>query len=133
MYRLTPEDSGAERPTPGRGQRIAGWVVGGVGVLGIVVGAVAGVDVLDKNKEADAVCPTSKNCSRTLDQPRYEQAIQDAKDARAASITGFVLGGAALTTGVILLLTAPSSSATGLGIAPSVGVGHVGATLTGGF
>ena len=73
-------------------------------------------------------------CSRATDQGPYESAISDAKTARAVSLTGFVLGGAALVTGVVLLATVPKSNTASLRIAPTVDpVGRVGAALQGAF
>ncbi len=114
-----------------KSQATVGWVLGSAGIVGLAIGSYFGLQVNSKNKQADQVCPTSVQCTQQ-DQTNYNSAISDAKSDRTVSILGFALGGAALTSGAILLLTAPKSNTTGFRVAPSLDeVGRVGATLQG--
>jgi hypothetical protein len=85
--------------------RTVGWVVGGVGVAGLIVGAVAGgIAVSD---QSGAHC-TDDKCLGSL---------SGAKSAATASTVGFVAGGVLVAGGVGLILFAPHGSS-----APTTGV-----------
>ncbi len=100
----------AQPPPPGAGptwsgQRIAGLALGGAGVVGVVVGAIFGLQAIsNKNaSNADGHCDTNDLCDST------------GKGLRADSIhagnisTGlFAAGGALLVGGVVLFATARS-------------------------
>lgn len=125
-----PQDQGQRGANS---QTTVGWVLGGVGVAGVALGTYFGLQVNSKNKAADQVCPTNVHCS-IQDRNNYNSAISDAKSDRTISIVGLALGGAALTSGFILILSAPSSNSTttGFRVSPSVDAGgRVGATLQG--
>jgi hypothetical protein len=114
-------------------QATVGWMLGGVGVAGVAIGTYFGLQVNSKNKAADQVCPTNIHCT-IQDRAAYNSAIADAKSDRTISIVGLALGGAALTSGFILILSAPKSNTTttGFRVSPSMdAAGRVGATLQG--
>ena len=87
----------------GDGQRLAGWIVGGVGVVGFAFMAGFGARAASQASSADDECE-GRFCS---------QAGLDGHAAARTSATvttvGFVLGLVGVGTGVTLLLTAPSS------------------------
>jgi hypothetical protein len=87
-------------------QRTAALVVGGVGVVGVAIGAVTGVMALVKEKDSRDKCP-SDPCA-TLDGI---QANDDARTVARVSTIAFAAGGVALATGVVLWLTAPRATA----------------------
>lgn len=104
-------DSGAD---PGASRRVAGLVLGGVGVVGIGVGAFFGVQASSKWSDAKAKCG----------DPPYEcnneakDLQSSAKSAGTVSTVGFIAGGALLATGLVLYFTAPKRESVALGIGP---------------
>jgi hypothetical protein len=115
---LVPDTS-----SDGSGQRLLGWIVGGVGVAGLGAGAFFAVMAKSKYSDSLANCTTAdKNlCTQT--------GVDQRDDARSAGdIATIALGaGAALAVGgVVLVLTAPSQRAeaprvASLQIAPTIG------------
>lgn len=95
-------DSGASR-------RIAAYVTGGVGVAGIVVGAVMGSMARSKWNEAQTQhCRTSTLCDAA-----GVDLVSGAKTEATVATAGFIAGGALIATGVVLFVTAlPKSPAT---------------------
>ncbi len=102
----------AEKPSSGGGSplKTIGFVVAGVGAAGLVVGGVFAGTTSSKSNEANAICPTGVGC--TLDEVnRYNAAYADAQNASTTSIIAFVAGGVLLAGGLIMVLVAPSGSA----------------------
>lgn len=104
------KEAPAEPPAPtgdvGSSQRIAGWVVGGAGIVSLGLGTYFGVDAISKSNDAKRRCSLS-SCT----DPGAIQENSTAKsDALFADIT---LGGGlvAVGVGVYLLLSAPSAPA----------------------
>lgn len=102
-------------PAPSRGSstRTLGWVLGGVGVAGIGVGAVAGIMVLGKKNTADEACP-AKQCT---DKSGLE-AIDAAKTFQVVSNVGWVVGVLGLGFGTYFVLTGGEKATTTVGFAP---------------
>jgi hypothetical protein len=98
-------------PAPGappfwNGQRIASVAMGGVGVAGIVVGAVFGV------RAANLMDESKPHCVDLNPDPCDRQGVtlRDQADASAwVSNISIGVGAAAIAGGVVLFLTAPSS------------------------
>lgn len=86
-------------------QRTVGVVVGGVGVAGVVVGAVFGVRSLSENADSDSHCTAGApdRCDEAGLQLR-----SDARTAATVSTVTFAVGGAAVAAGVVLFATAPA-------------------------
>jgi len=105
------EPERAAPPEAGGTQRVVAWVLGGTGVaLGIGAGVLA-VLAAGKNDDSKADCdPVDPNrCN-----PRGVSAREDAQSlATAATVTG-LLGGLSLAGGVVLYVSAPSTSETGV-------------------
>lgn len=111
---------------------VAGFVSSAIGVLGLTMGSIFGVmAILDTNElEEDPRLCRDKRCTK------LGLAIVDEIETKAAiSTVGFTVGGAALATGVVLLIVAytgeddPEPVAAGeFGLAP--GPGEVGAVIT---
>lgn len=96
---IKPSDT-SEAGGPGA-LTIAGSVVGGVGVVGVVIGAVFGVSTMNSLDEAEndaALCP-NKQCTSA-----GRAAIDDAETSGIISTIGFAVGGAAIATGVVLIV-----------------------------
>jgi hypothetical protein len=91
-------------PPRGSGQRMAGYVIGGVGVAGIGIGAGFGVAAIFKQKDSNAICPGTV-CRR--DQESALELNQDAKTFARVSNIAFGVGAVGVVAGSILILTAP--------------------------
>jgi hypothetical protein len=103
------------RSANGSGLRTAGIVVGATGIVGLVVGAVFGVDALSTK---------SAHCSGDLCD---DGASSRAYGQATASTVGFVAGGVLLAGGVTLWVLAPKSGASkpamGFAVVPATGRG----------
>lgn len=112
----------------GDGQRTAGIVLTGAGVVGVVVGSVFGMVSISKGNEADEECapPDFKLCNA-----KGVEAGNSAQSAGNVSTIAFVAGGLLLTGGLVLYFTAPSGSS--IGIAPSVSTQSASLGLSGRF
>jgi hypothetical protein len=90
-----------EKRSDGSTQRAVGWVTVGVGVAGLGAGALFGVQTLEEKSTVD------DNCVGSRCNPIGLNANEDAQRSAALSTVGFVVGGAALVTGIVLLVSAP--------------------------
>jgi hypothetical protein len=125
----TPAETERSQSGGGGGtQRTLAWVALGAGVVGVAVGSIFGLEAKSNNDEAlqPQNCRTSAFCTQN-----GLRLTSDAKDDATASTIAFVVGGAALATGAVLWLTAPSDS--GVRVAPAVGLSYGGAVIAGGF
>jgi hypothetical protein len=102
LARLAPARSGpdlGEKPSPTQ-PRLA-LVAAGVGVGATLLGSVAGLRVRAKMNEAESLCGSAGEC------PRRALELQDeARTSARLSNVAFALSGAALTSGLVLWLTA---------------------------
>ena len=118
----------------GTTQRIVGWIGVGAGVLGLGAGLVFELQRANKLSEADAICP-SGDCGAisatelAANNARIRQLTRDADGAGTLGVIGLVAGGALAIAGVVLVLTAPSSS-TEVAIEPIVAPGLYGVAAT---
>jgi hypothetical protein len=118
----------------GGGKKVAGFVVGGVGIAALAVGTVFGVEALQKRSDSDATCSGNGNTCRT-------QAGVDAnKDAQRFAIysdVGLGVGVVGLVVGAYLVLSSaatkpvPASTATRFNVLPTVGARESSLALTG--
>jgi hypothetical protein len=110
----TARASAAAEPAHGLGtQRILAIASAGLGVAGVVVGTIFGVQSMSKHNDAAAVCPDQ--CS---DQNGVNM-WSDAQSAGNVSTIAFIVGGVGLVGGAVLWLTAEPGAAD----APSAKVG----------
>jgi hypothetical protein len=121
----TPSPASAEKPAAsGTRWRTVGWVLGGVGLAGIGVGTVFGLDALSTKSshcDANGIC-TPPGTARTA----YRQAT--------VSTLGLIAGGVLVAGGLGLVLLAPGgerSSTTSVAIQPLAGPSTIGADLSG--
>jgi hypothetical protein len=115
----------------GSGMKIAGYVVGGVGVVGLAFGATFGFVAKSKNDQALQNCRTSMYCTA-----QGLSLTSDAKTAATLSDVFFIGGGVLAATGVVLVIVAPSNksgstSSASAWLAPGGGPGGMGMTLGG--
>ncbi len=113
----TPPAPEADKSSRGQAQRIGGIVLGGVGVLGVALGAVAGVEANNTYQDALAACNHSTSCAPgSTGLAKRDQA---GTWATVADV-GLIAGGAAIAGGVIVYFTAPKGgSGTTMGLAPA--------------
>ncbi len=110
--------------TRGGGQRIAGWIVGGVGVAAMGVGGVLALAAKSSYDAAPGCTATA--CTDLSGSQDRSSAHQQGNVATVV----FIVGAAAVVGGGVLWLTAPSSSSTGtaaagafrIGVAPGMAV-----------
>ncbi|HLV22469.1 MAG TPA: hypothetical protein VKZ49_16360 [Polyangiaceae bacterium] len=121
----------------GSGQRIAGWVLTGVGAAGLGAGGVFALSAVGKNNDADDHCRPNDNT--LCDAEGVDLADEAGTQATIATVT-MGLGAAALIGGIVLLATAPSNTATAprpqrrttaVRFDPVVGAGTAGLRLLG--
>jgi hypothetical protein len=119
-----------------RTERTVALALAGGGVVGMVVGAIFGLDSIAKHADYEAFC-TGNVCSPAAG-PSHERAV----NAGNASTVTFVLGGALITGGAVLWLMAPRLSgvadtaprrAFAVGVAPSPAAASGGASVVGEF
>jgi len=99
----TPLEAAAD---DGSGRRTLALVVGGVGVVGLGVGAFFGLRAMSKNSDAEDLCDGS-HCFAEA-----EDLTDQAKNAALISNIGFGVGAAALIGGAVLYFTAPKAETT---------------------
>jgi hypothetical protein len=131
-------DTGADAGASGsRGyMKPLAFVLGGVGVAGIVAGGVTGALAISKWHASESACGSTSNC------PNHSEALSDHNTASTLSTVStitFIVGGASLAAATLFFLMAPgksgSSNAQGewLQVSPSVGPYGGGLTLEGVF
>ena len=108
------EDRGKPRAAPppvtepsagaGPSLRVAGLVVGGVGLAGVVVGSALGGLAMSRNNEAAGYC-NGVGCT----DARALTLTSQARLAATGSTVGFAAGGALLAGGALMFLLAPRS------------------------
>jgi PEGA domain len=107
--------------------RTIGLVTAGVGAVGLGVGAVYGVQALQKKNDADAA-----GCSGTQCPPGAVASRNAAQSAGDASTIFFVAGAALAAGGATMWLFAPNATPS-IQAAPSVGQDGAGVTVRGSF
>jgi hypothetical protein len=111
-------------------QRTVALAVGGVGVVGVVLGSVFGVQAIGKNNEAKDHCRPD---DPSLCDATGVGLLSDVETAGNVSTVAFVVGGAALAGGVVLFLTAPAKGQSKGGAAPRIEVTATGIGSGGGL
>jgi hypothetical protein len=115
---LPPVSVDTQHPRSGGGNKTLGYIFGGVGLVGLAVGGVAGAIVLSKKSTADQQCRDDLQvCS-----VRGAAANDSGRTIGPISTVGFIVGAAGLGAGAYFLLSSDSTSATALrvGAGPEV-------------
>jgi len=85
---------------PSSNQKTVGYVLGGVGLVGLAVGTVAGVMVLERKSTVDANCDSAKRCnSEGFD------AAESGRTLGVVTTAGLVVGALGLASGAYLILS----------------------------
>jgi hypothetical protein len=109
---------GSEAPPADSGglgtQKILAIVAGGVGVVGLGLGSIFGLEAMSKKNDAQSACPDK--CASDDGVNKWN----DAASAGNVATIGFIIGGVGLVGGAVLWLTAPSAGAakTQVGLGP---------------
>ncbi|MCL2448332.1 MAG: hypothetical protein FWD17_05245 [Polyangiaceae bacterium] len=117
-----PAAATAEEPpsssSPGQAQRMSGLVVGALGVAGLVLGGVAGLEANAKYHDALSACGGGTRCPPGSDGPALRSS---AGTWATISTASFIGGGVLLAGGAVLWLTAPNghAAAATMGLAPA--------------
>jgi hypothetical protein len=111
---------------PSKNQRIAGWIVLGMGGVATVAGVVTGLVVISKKNQLD----NSGDCDGTECYPSQRELRESYNSLRIVSGTSLVVGALGLGTGAALLLTTrkPKDRAT-----PSAWIGPGSVGIRGNF
>lgn len=122
----------ADEPPPSEGpstQRLAGYVVGGLGLVAVGVGSYFGVRAIGREQDAN------DRCSETTCPDRDAlSASEDANDFATVANIGVGGGLALLGVGALLVWTAPSGeSATSARLTPALGPRGGALTISGRF
>jgi hypothetical protein len=113
------EDRGS---STGSGSRTLGYVFGGVGIVGLVVGGVTGAMVLSKKSIAEEDCPDAEQvCNST----RGRDAADSGRALGPITTVSLLVGAAGLGAGAYFLLSAKDSNQTSLGIRASPGAAQL--------
>jgi serine/threonine-protein kinase len=110
------------RERGGSAQRVVGLSIAGLGLAGVVVGAVFGLSAKSKADEANAYCD-----GPACDAPGLPLR-DDARTAASISTVSFVVGGIALAAGGLVFFTAPRSQSR-VSLGGSCGDAGCGATV----
>lgn len=107
-------DKGPGKTKSSSGGKTAGYVLGGIGIVGIGVGTVTGLMVLSKKSTVDDNCdPKTKLCNQT-----GKDAADSGKTLGTISGASFILGAVALGAGAYLVLSSKEKEPTEVGIGP---------------
>jgi hypothetical protein len=117
-----PVDVDADSSSRGSGNRVAAGVAFVIGAGGLVTGAITGGLALRKHAALERACPDGA-CG-----PDSQDDLDEFRRLSTISTIGFIGGAVGVSTGVVLLLTAPSSGprATSSRVSPYFGLGTVG-------
>lgn len=88
----------AEAPTSQGGSRVPGWIVGGVGVVGLGVGAAFAIDSLSLKHQADSECLNKQCTSHGM------SLISDATTAANIATASLVVGTVGVAVGTWLII-----------------------------
>ncbi len=110
----------ANEPSHVQGLKVAAVVVGGLGIVGVGIGAAFGLMSLGKHNDASNLCPQTDSCTN----PDAVTASRKAVDFGNVSTVAFAVGGAGLVGGTLLWFLAPkhdasNEPATGLLVGPT--------------
>jgi hypothetical protein len=137
----TAVDTGKKHPDDGAGQRMIGYVVGGIGIVGLAVGGVTGLIAIGKDKDSKKDCPNDGACT----VPAAVSANDSARTFGTVSTIAFIAGGVGVAAGAILIFTAPKNNdrsgstsntkkaARGINVVPSTDGRTSGVLVTGFF
>lgn len=117
-------------PPPPQSPSLVPWIVMGIGGVGLVTGAITGGIALGDH---GTLTSGSNPCKGGTCPPSQSSELSSYHTVGDISTAGFIVGGAGVAAGIVLLLVQPKASAevrTGLQVTPVVGPGSLGAIGT---
>jgi hypothetical protein len=133
-------ETNVPRDGDGGSSKVTALVVGGVGVAALATGTVFMLQGYADNKEALDLCRGGIDMNTcdggNPERERHKQLVSDAKREQLIGLVTLGIGGAAVITATLLLLTASGDDApeqASLELAPSWSPQGMGATLSGRF
>lgn len=131
----SPRDNG--NGGGGGSSKVPALVIGGIGIAGLAVGTVFAVQGYNDNQQALKLCHvgTSGNeCNDRTERDKHDQLVDDAKRELLIGWVAIGVGGAAVVTSTVMLLTGgESSDRAAFDVAPLWLAGGAGATVSGRF
>jgi hypothetical protein len=113
----------------GGGLRAAAYITGGIGLLGIGLGAVEMSSAKSKGDEGDQLFGQCNPRCTADEQQQIKDLDSKKASANTLAMVGFIGGGAALATGFVLFLVAGGSDkapAKAASVSPFIGIGTAG-------
>ena len=128
-----PQQQTDQGANPGQTQRLIGYAVGGLGVVGFVIGGVFTFKSMSENDDAKKICADPSEPCTSSDIDKHDNLVDQAKASQLNSLVAYGLGGVGVVTGAVLVLTAPSGEkkAARFQVTPEVAAGHVGLNVSG--
>jgi serine/threonine-protein kinase len=121
-----PPPSTQPAPTPVEQRSPIPWIVGGVGIAALGVGTGFGIAAINNADKSRDLCPNGQ-----CHDPAGQTAADHAHTQATISNVSFILGGAAVATGVVLYFTLPTKQSTQVGLVPMADRSSLGLTLRG--
>jgi hypothetical protein len=121
-----------ERPTPKSSRKKIGFAMVGVGGALAITGGVFGVIARGRYNDAKDICGGDIDVCDPARLGDAQDKVDSARSAGTISTITMIAGGAALVTGVVLILTTPTVKR-GVAITPAIGNDSAGVVLSGGF
>jgi serine/threonine-protein kinase len=119
------DKGGAPSSTSSSSLPTIGWIVVGVGAVGVGVGTYFVVQSHSKRTEAEGLCPQGQ-CPESRRNDILELQ-SDSNDLGRIGVIGLAAGGAALVTGLTLVLSSlPKADETHASVAPYIAAGRAG-------
>ena len=109
----SPAATDADRPVPaGSGLRMVGYAAIGLGAVGVGVGGYFAWQSSDYSSKADAAfaCDRQAGGCQPAQKTEVRRLEADSSDAKTRAAISLGMGGAAILTGIVLLVVAPSAS-----------------------
>jgi tetratricopeptide (TPR) repeat protein len=122
-----------EGPSPRSSRRTIGIAVVAVGGAILAGGAVFGVIAKSRNDDAKDICGGDIDACDPARLADAQDKVDAARKAGNLSTVGFIVGGAAVVTGIVLFVTAPKSTKRHVSIVPAVHPDGAGVVIRGGF
>jgi tetratricopeptide (TPR) repeat protein len=122
-------------PAPSHARKYAGIGLTAAGVVAAGVGLAFGAKASSTYKDAKALCGSDLVCDNDSDYAKGKKLVSDARSQATLSTVLVIAGGAAVATGVVLWITAPSGShpERTAHVAPAVTTHSAGLVLEGSF
>ena len=105
-----PRDSDQQIDQGRRTQPFIGYVLGGVGIVGLGLGTYFSLHARSKDQQLRDLRCNDSTCPSTVSQDVLDSYTSDSQSAARNGLISFIAGGALLVGGAVLVLTAPSAS-----------------------